>query len=190
MMRVHFRALQCGMKANNIKSQDIVSFIGARGLRVIRSYLLACCSHSRLLSSYNSASQILSGLVTFASASFGFPPAMTKQRNFDDVPFSKPGRAAWTRLSQKALNGMKVATPSLNWTNLSSTFGHGVSLLASDRLPLVARSGYNNIVHCLFPGVSCAQLNPPFQTGCATGVCLTGLWSVRGWTLMCCSETR
>ena len=26
MMRVHFRMLQCGMIANNIKSQDIVSF--------------------------------------------------------------------------------------------------------------------------------------------------------------------
>ena len=26
MLRVHFRVLQCGMKANNIKSQDIVSF--------------------------------------------------------------------------------------------------------------------------------------------------------------------
>ena len=137
MMRVHFRVLQCGMKANNIKSQDIVSFSGARGLRVIRSCLLACCSHSRLLSSSNSASQILSRLVTFASASYGFPPAMTKQRNFDDVPFSKPGRAARTWLSQKALKGMKVATPSFNWTNLSSTFGRGVSVLASDRLPYV-----------------------------------------------------
>ena len=82
------------MKANNIKSQDIVSFSGARGLRVIRSCLLACCSHSRLLSSSNSASQILSRLVTFASASYGFPPEMTKQRNFDDVLFSKPG-AHW-----------------------------------------------------------------------------------------------
>ena len=40
------------------------------------------------------------------------------------------------------------------------------------------------------PGVPCAQLNPLFQIGCATGACLTGLWSVRGWTLMCCSETR
>ena len=26
MMRVHFRMLQCGMTANNIESQDIVSF--------------------------------------------------------------------------------------------------------------------------------------------------------------------
>ena len=40
------------------------------------------------------------------------------------------------------------------------------------------------------PGVPCFQLYPPFQIGCVTGVCLTGLWSVRGWTLMCCSETR
>ena len=31
---------------------------------------------------------------------------------------------------------------------------------------------------------------PPFQFGCAAGLCLTGLWSVRGWTLICCSETR
>ena len=44
---------------------------------------------------------------------------MTKQSNFDDVPFSKPGRAARTWLSQKA------------------TFGHGVRVLASDRLPYV-----------------------------------------------------
>ena len=36
----------------------------------------------------------LSRLVTFASASYGFPPEMTKQRNFDVVPFSKPG-AHW-----------------------------------------------------------------------------------------------
>ena len=130
--------------------QEPISVCGTRGLRVIRSCLLVCCSHSRLLSSSNSASQILSRLVTFASASYGFPPSMTKQSNFDDVPFSKPGRAARTWLSQKALKGMKVATPSLNWITLSSTFGHGVSVLASDRLPLVARSGYNNIVHCLF----------------------------------------
>ena len=61
-----------------------------------------------------------------------FPPSMTKQSNFDDVPFSKPGRAARTWLSQKALKGMKVATPSLNWITLSSTFGHGVRVLASD----------------------------------------------------------
>ena len=32
---------------------------------------------------------------------------------------------------------MKVATPSLNWITLSSTFGHGVSVLASDQLPYV-----------------------------------------------------
>ena len=94
MMRVHFRVLQCGMKANSIKSQDIVSFSGARGLRVSRSCLLACCSHSRLLSSSNSASQILSRLVTFASATYGFHPEITMQRNFDDVPSSKP-RAHW-----------------------------------------------------------------------------------------------
>ena len=60
---------------------------------------------------------------------------MTKQSNFDDVPFSKPGRAARTWLAQKALKGMKVVTPSLNWITLSSTFGHGVSVLASGRLP-------------------------------------------------------
>ena len=62
---------------------------------------------------------------------------MTKQCNFDDVPFSKPGRPARTWLSQKALKGMKVATPSLNWITLSSTFGHGVSVMASDQLPYV-----------------------------------------------------
>ena len=106
--------------------QESISLCGARGLRVIRSCLLVCCSHSRLLSSSNSASQLLSRLVTFASASYGLPPSMTKQSNFDDVPFSKPGRAART------LKGMKVATPSLIWITLSSTFGHGVCVLASD----------------------------------------------------------
>ena len=70
--------------------QEPISLCGARGLRVIRSCLLVCCSHSRLLSSSNSASQIPSRLVTFASASYGFPSSMTKQSNSDDVPFSKP----------------------------------------------------------------------------------------------------
>ena len=60
---------------------------------------------------------------------------MTKQSNFEVVPFSKPGRAARTWLAQKALKGMKVATPSLKWITLSSTFGQGMSVLASDRLP-------------------------------------------------------
>ena len=46
-------------------------------------------------------------------------------------------RSTW--LTQKALRGMKVATPSLNWIPLSSTFGRGVSMLASGRLPY---SGY------------------------------------------------
>ena len=55
--------------------------------------------------------------------------------NFEDVPVNMPGRTPWTRLAQKALRGLKVATPSLNWIPLSSTFGHGVSVLASGRLP-------------------------------------------------------
>ena len=62
---------------------------------------------------------------------------MTKQGNFDDVSFSKPGCAAQTWLLQKALKGMKIVTSSFNWITLSSTFGHGVSVLASDRLPFV-----------------------------------------------------
>ena len=63
------------------------------------------------------------------------PSSMTKQCNFEDVPFSFPGRAVRTWLAQKALRGMKVATPSFNWIPLFSTFGHGVSVLASGRLP-------------------------------------------------------
>ena len=55
--------------------------------------------------------------------------------NFEDVPVNMPGRTAWTRLAQKALRGLKVATQSLNWIPLSSTFDHGVSVLASGRLP-------------------------------------------------------
>ena len=39
-------------------------------------------------------------------------------------------------------------------------------------------------------GVPCAQMFPPFQIGCAAGVCLTGLWSVRGWTLVCYSPKQ
>ena len=70
---------------------------------------------------------------------------MTKQRNFDGVPFSKPGRAAQTWLAQKALKGMKVATPCLNWITLSSTFGHGVSVLASGRLPYVGMATCNRL---------------------------------------------
>ena len=62
---------------------------------------------------------------------------MTKQSNFEYVPFSRPGRAARTWLVQKALKGMKVAATSLNWITLSSTLGHGVSVLASDRLPFL-----------------------------------------------------
>ena len=41
-------------------------------------------------------------------------------------------RSTW--LAQKALRGMNVATPSLNWIPLSSTFGHGVSVSVSGRL--------------------------------------------------------
>ena len=41
-------------------------------------------------------------------------------------------RSTW--LAQKALRGLKVTTPSLNWISLSSTFGHGVCVLASGRL--------------------------------------------------------
>ena len=62
-------------------------------------------------------------------ASYALPPSMTKQSNFEDVPFSKPGRAAQTWLAQKALKGMRVATPSLNWITLSSTFGHATGIL-------------------------------------------------------------
>ena len=43
-------------------------------------------------------------------------------------------RPTW--LAQKALSGMKVVTPRLNWIPLSSTLGHGVSVLASGRLPI------------------------------------------------------
>ena len=46
---------------------------------------------------------------------------MTKQSNFEDVLFSLPERAARTWLAQKALRGVKVATPSFNWIPLSST---------------------------------------------------------------------
>ena len=69
--------------------------------------------------------------------SFGVPPSLTKQSNFEDVPFNKPERAARTWLAQKALKGKKVATPSLNWITLSSTFAHGVSVLASGQIPYV-----------------------------------------------------
>ena len=74
------------------------------------------------------------------------PSSMTKQSNFDDVPFSKPGRAARTWLVQKTLRGMEVATPSLNWISLSSTSCHGVSVLASGRLPHVGHQDDLSIV--------------------------------------------
>ena len=48
-----------------------------------------------------------------------------------DSPYTT--RSTW--LAQKALSGMKVVTPHLNWIPLSSTLGHGVSVLASGRLP-------------------------------------------------------
>ena len=70
-------------------------------------------------------------------------------------------------------------------------------MLASGRLPLVSHASPRHRAqrvhqHCALPlpSVPCAQMYPPFQIGCAAGVCLTCLWSVRGWTLMCCSETR
>ena len=46
-------------------------------------------------------------------ANYGWLPSMTKHSNFDDVLFSKPGRANQTWLVQKTLRGMKVASPSL-----------------------------------------------------------------------------
>ena len=52
-----------------------------------------------------------------------------RPRKFDSPYTTRP-----TWLAQKALRGMKVATPSLNWIPLSSTFGRGVSVLASGRL--------------------------------------------------------
>ena len=125
------------------------------------------------------------------------PSSRTKQSNFEDFLFSLPGRAAQTWLAQKALRGMKVATPSFNWIPLSSTFGHGVSVLASGRLPLVSHAPPRHRAQRVhqhralpLPGVPCARMFPPFLIGCAAGLCLTGLWSVRGWTLMCCSEAR
>ena len=43
-----------------------------------------------------------------------------------DSPYTT--RSTW--LAQKALSGMKVVAPRLNWIPLSSTLGHGVSVLA------------------------------------------------------------
>ena len=59
-----------------------------------------------------------------------------------DSPYST--KSTW--LAQKALRGMKVATPSLNWISLSSTFCHGVSVLASGRLPYVGHQDDLSIV--------------------------------------------
>ena len=42
-----------------------------------------------------------------------------------DSPYTT--KSTW--LVQKALRGTKVATPSLNWFPLSSTFGHGVCVV-------------------------------------------------------------
>ena len=53
-----------------------------------------------------------------------------------------------------------------------------------------AQRVHEALSYYLFQAVPCAQMYPPFQFGCAAGLCLTGLWSVRGWTLICCSETR
>ena len=89
----------------------------------------------------------------------------------------------------------QLAGSSFNWIPLSSTFGHGVSVLASGRLPLVSHAPPRHRAqrvnqHYLCQASLVLRCFLPFQTGCAAGLCLTGLWSVRGWTLMCCSEAR
>ena len=57
----------------------------------------------------------------------GWPRGTIRPQKIDS-PYTT--RSTW--LAQ-TLRGMKVATPSLNWIPLSSTFGHGVSVLASGR---------------------------------------------------------
>ena len=57
-----------------------------------------------------------------------------------DPPYTT--RSTW--LAQKALSGMKVVTPRLNWIPLSSTFGHGVCVLASGRLQFLGYTTGNS----------------------------------------------
>ena len=54
-----------------------------------------------------------------------------------DSPYTT--RSTW--LAQKALSGMKVVTPRLNWIPLFSTLGHGVSVLFIDGydVPVIMR---------------------------------------------------
>ena len=57
-----------------------------------------------------------------------------------DSPYTT--RSTW--LAQKALRGLKVATPSLNWISLSSALGHGVCVLASSRLQFLGYATGNS----------------------------------------------